>query len=180
VSLPIVPGNGPCLRCLQDELPAPEDTPTCDTQGVIGPIVHLVAAQQAAEAIKLLVGAPLRHQLWTCDLWRGEQRSIDVRTWRNPDCAACGAAPTFPALSAPVEADITLCGRDAVQVRLGRPLDPETLAVRLGAVVTTHNTHLVRWEDGERRLTAFADGRVLVQGVADGVAARGLVDRWLG
>jgi len=38
----------------------------------------------------------------------------------------------------------------------------------------------VRWVDGERTLTCFRDGRVLVQGTGDAVAARACVDRWLG
>ncbi len=180
VSLPIVPGAGPCLRCLQDQLPGPGETPTCDTAGVIGPIVHLVAAQQAAEALKLLVGAAVRHELWTCDLWTGQQQRVGVRGWRDPACAVCGPAPTWPALHAPVEADITLCGRDLVQIRLGRELDLSALAQRLGDAATIRNDHLVRWRDGERTATAFRDGRVLVQGVADGAQARTLVDRWLG
>jgi hypothetical protein len=53
------------------------------------------------------------------------------------------------------------------------------LVARLPAVVAA-NEYLVRWRDGERMITAFRDGRLLVQGVADGAAARAVIDRWLG
>ncbi|MDY7108823.1 MAG: HesA/MoeB/ThiF family protein, partial [Planctomycetota bacterium] len=46
----------PCLRCVFPEPPAPGTGPTCDTAGVLGPLVMLVAARQAAEAIKLITG----------------------------------------------------------------------------------------------------------------------------
>ena len=181
LSLPITPGHGPCLRCLQDQLPGPGETPTCDTVGVIAPIVHQVASEQVAEALRFLVGLPLRHHLWTTDLWKGERRQIDVSRWRDPDCAVCGPHPTWPALTATIDADLTMCGRDAVQVRLGRAIDTVALSTRLpvGAVAAA-NDHLVRWADGPHLLTAFRDGRVVVHGVADGAAARVVVDRWLG
>ena len=74
---------------------------------------------------------------------------------------------------------VTLCGRDSVQLT-GLPLDLAVLKQRLGSALIAGNDWLVRWRDGERNLTAFRDGRLLVQGVADGAAARAVVDRWLG
>ena len=49
----IRPGVTPCLRCIMGELPAPGTVPTCDTAGIIGPIVALMGSIAAAEAIKL-------------------------------------------------------------------------------------------------------------------------------
>jgi adenylyltransferase/sulfurtransferase len=47
LAMPIVPGETPCLRCVFPEPPPPEVSPTCDTAGVLGPAVSLVAAFQA-------------------------------------------------------------------------------------------------------------------------------------
>lgn len=179
LSVAITPGTGPCFACLQDQLPGPGETPTCDTAGVIAPIVQLVASFQVAEAIKILTGHPSRRELWTCDLWADRFQHVDVSRWRDPDCAVCGPDATFPRLSAPADAAVTLCGRDSVQLT-GPALDLTALRARLGPALTTGNDWLVRWRDGERSLTAFRDGRVLVQGVADGPAARAVADRWLG
>jgi len=54
--LPIIPGETPCLRCVFEEPPPAGSSPTCDTVGVLGPTVAIVAAYQAGEAIKILSG----------------------------------------------------------------------------------------------------------------------------
>ncbi len=180
LSLTIIPGHGPCLACLQDQLPGPGETPTCDTAGIIAPAVHQVAAWQVAEALKVLVGAPPCQDLRSADLWAGTHRRVAVAGWRDPACLVCGPTPQFPLLSSADDPAVILCGRDAVQISRFADLDPVALAARLGHAVLMANPWLVRWRDGAATLTAFADGRVLVQGVADPAAARTLVDRWLG
>lgn len=182
VSLPILPGTTPCLRCLQDELPAAGDNPTCDTAGIIPPAVHQVAAWQVVEALKILVGdlAAVRRELWAVDLWRNQQSRVRLGAARDPRCTVCGPVPTWPALSAGDGAAVVLCGRDAVQV--SRPAAPDLarLAVVLGSQLLMANDHLVRWRDGAVTATCFRDGRVIVQGVHDPAAARTFCDRWLG
>ena len=181
LSVAIIPGQTPCLRCLQDELPGAGETPTCDTAGIIPPAVQMVAAWQVAEALKLLTGdhAAVRRELWASDLWRGTFQRLRLDGWRQPECAVCGSRPTFPLLSAGDEATVVLCGRDAVQLRRGA-VDLRALARRLGTALVLANDYLVRWQDGAITATCFRDGRVIVQGVADASAARTVCDRWLG
>lgn len=180
VSLPIMPGEGPCWRCLQDELPAPGEAETCDSAGIIAPAVQLVAAWQVAEALKILVGdrAAVRRALWACDLWKNTFQRLDLSSARDPSCAVCGPAPTWPALTQPPPGAVVLCGRDAVQVRLPARPDLSALLRRLPGAMAIEDV-AVRWQDGAVRATCFADGRVLVQGVTDGPAARTFIDRWL-
>ncbi|MBA3684911.1 MAG: ThiF family adenylyltransferase [Planctomycetes bacterium] len=182
ISLPILPGDGPCLRCLQDQLPAAGDGPTCDTAGIIAPAVHLVAAWQVAEALKLLVGdrARVRRELWASDLWAGTFRRLGLVGARDPACASCGPSPSYPALNAPPDPAITLCGRDAVQVAPSAAVRLDALAQRIGTAVILANDHLVRWRDGALTGTCFRDGRVIVHGVTDPVRARAFRDRWMG
>jgi len=180
--LPIVPGVTPCLRCLQDELPDPGDGPTCDTAGIIAPAVQIAASWAVAETLKMVVGATTaqRSQLWVSDLWANTFQRLDVSSARRSDCLACGSQPTYPALSANAEQAVVLCGRDSVQVRVGRNLDISALVTAFGSAVLTHNAYLLRWHDGDVQATAFRDGRILVHGLGDPVRARGFVDRWLG
>ena len=56
MSMTIRPGMTPCLRCIMGEIPAPGSVPTCDTAGIVGPIVALLGSVSAAEALKLLTG----------------------------------------------------------------------------------------------------------------------------
>ena len=178
LSLAIRPGLSPCLACLQDQLPGPGETPTCDTVGVVAPIVQQVAAWQVADTLRIITGRAPRAELWTCDLWADTFQRVAVTAWRDPACTVCGPAPAYPLLNAPTEVAVTLCGRDSVQI-LGPALDLVTLAARLPDRLAA-NDYLIRWRDGERLITAFRDGRILVQGVVDGAAARAVIDRWLG
>ena len=43
----IVPGETGCLRCLLPECPPPGSTPTCDTAGILAPIVGVIASIEA-------------------------------------------------------------------------------------------------------------------------------------
>ena len=178
LSLAIRPGISPCLACLQDQLPGPGETPTCDTVGVVAPIVQQVAAWQVADALRILTGRAPRAELWTCDLWADTFQRVAVTSWRDPACTVCGPSPTYPLLNAPLDIAVTLCGRDSVQI-VGPAVDLAALAARLPQRLGM-NEYLIRWRDGERLITAFRDGRILVQGVADGAAARAVIDRWLG
>src|SRR5712691_6061351 len=54
VTMTIQPHQTPCLRCVFPEAPPAASAPTCDTAGVIMPIVTIVAAVQVSEALKLL------------------------------------------------------------------------------------------------------------------------------
>lgn len=182
LSMPIVPGDTACLHCVQDQLPGPGESPTCDTAGVIAPIVHVVAAWQVAEALKLLIGAAkdLRRELWTTDLWRGTFQRLSTRSWRDPECASCGAHPTFPHLQDTVVKAVTLCGREALQIWRDAAPDLERLRQRLGATLVVGNEYLVRWRDGRLSGTCFRDGRVIVHGTADLAQARSFCDRYLG
>src|SRR5258708_6720655 len=56
VTMPVRPHQTACLRCLFEEAPDAASAPTCDTAGVIMPIINVVAAVQIAEALKLLTG----------------------------------------------------------------------------------------------------------------------------
>ena len=45
-TMTILPGETPCLRCLFAEPPPPGSTPTCDTAGILAPIVNVIASIQ--------------------------------------------------------------------------------------------------------------------------------------
>jgi molybdopterin-synthase adenylyltransferase len=179
VSFPVLPGDTACLACVQGPPPVAGGGDTCDSAGIIAPAVHLVAAWQVTEALKILVGdrTAVRRDLVASDLWTGRHHRIALT--RDPDCPACGANATRPHLAAGDDPAVVLCGRDAVQIRVG-PVDLAALAIRLAGRTSAANAWLVRWEAEGRTLTCFRDGRVLVQGVADAAAARTAVDRWLG
>ncbi len=70
-SMTILPGETPCLGCLMPECPAPGSVPTCETAGILGAIVGLIASIEAAEALKILSGNrdAISRSLTVVDLW---------------------------------------------------------------------------------------------------------------
>src|SRR3954465_4142092 len=55
-TMTILPKKTPCLRCVFEAAPAPGEAGTCETAGVLAPIVSIIASFQVAEAMKLLTG----------------------------------------------------------------------------------------------------------------------------
>src|ERR1700730_7748562 len=114
LTMTIRPGATPCLACLMDTQQQGLEE-TCDTIGVLGPIVNLIASLEAAEAMKLLAGQTdaLHGRLISCDVWTGHFQS--VRIARNPACRACGRRE-LTYLHGQAQPHITMCGRDSVQI----------------------------------------------------------------
>ena len=81
----------PCYACLFPENATFEDV-ACATMGVFAPLVGVIGALQAAEALKLISGAgqPLAGKLLLFDGRASEWTSIGVA--RDPNCTVCGQA----------------------------------------------------------------------------------------
>src|SRR5579885_3634271 len=70
-TMTILPGETPCLRCVFEASPGPGEVGTCETAGVLAPVVMIVASYQAAEALKLLAGKPdaINRDLLVLNVW---------------------------------------------------------------------------------------------------------------
>jgi len=89
----VLPGKGPCLRCLIPDIPPRRDAPTCAEAGILGGVAGIVGAWQAVEAIKLIagVGETLSGRLLSLDTLAG---TVSVHAvFRDPQCPACGKSP---------------------------------------------------------------------------------------
>jgi len=86
--LVVLPGRGPCLRCLFPDPPAGPGLPTPATEGILNTVPALIAAVQVTEAIKLLCGEPPATDLLLVDAWQRTFRSVPVE--RDPACPCCG------------------------------------------------------------------------------------------
>jgi molybdopterin/thiamine biosynthesis adenylyltransferase len=184
LALLVRPKVSPCLRCVLEEMPPPGSGPTCDTAGVVAPIVHVIAGIQAGEALKVLAGRTqdLLPGIVTVDLWQGVFEVMDLAR-RAPSCPACTAGRFESLVPVPVGASAFLCGRDAVQVRppRGSRIDLASLAGRLAAVGdVSANEYLVRFSSREANLVVFRDGRAIVKGVKDLAQARTLYAKYVG
>lgn len=177
-----VPGHTACLRCLIQ--PTEGSGETCDTIGVIAPIVDIVASYQAVEAIKYLVGdhAARRKSLVTMDVWHNHYYEMKLPPSR-PDCPVCSGSH-YPALEHDEAGNdfTSLCGRETIQIRARSSFDLAIWREKLEAVsIVQANPFLLKAElpEGER-LVLFPDGRVLIQGTEDPVRAKTLYARYIG
>lgn len=179
----------PCFRCLFEEAPAPGTSPTCDTIGVLGPIVSVIANFQSAEAIKVLTGnfAAVSRTMLNIDIWSNTITQLKVDKARdNGNCPACRQR-SFEFLAGKAGSRSTsLCGRNAVQLthrqNEGR-VNLEEMARRLAAHGTvTVNEFMLRAavNDNAYELTVFADGRAIVKGTDDASMARSVYAKFVG
>ena len=183
VTFPIIPKETACLRCVFETAPPPGMSPSCDTAGVIGPIVGVIASLQAAEALKLLSGQKdrINRRMTLIDLWENQLNSMEL-TPRRADCPACGRGE-FTFLDGASGAGATsLCGRNSVQItRAGVQLDLNALAERLAPLGSVEkNRFLVRVNIDKHQLTVFADGRAIISGTHDMALAKSLYARYVG
>jgi molybdopterin/thiamine biosynthesis adenylyltransferase len=184
-SLTILPGQTPCLRCLMSEPPPPGTTPTCDSAGILGTIIGVVASMEANEALKILRGhVDAISRTWTVlDLWDNTVRQIKLDSARTPDCPCCGRHE-FPWLAGERGSHTAvLCGRNAVQLSFpGRAALPlEQLEAKLAAVgQVSRNKYLVRAAIGPYNVTVFPDGRAVIGGTEDIAEARSVYAKYVG
>ena len=181
VTMTVVPGQTACLACIFPE--SPRGTfETCDTAGILNSAAASVAAIEATEALKLLVGdtASLRRTLLSFDLWRNDRAEISTAKPR-PDCRCCGERD-FIHLAGEGRPHITLCGRNSVQIHeRQRPVDFVELERRLAAhgAVRFNDFVFKFWHD-PYEMTLFPDGRAIIKGTTDTAIARSLYARFVG
>ena len=186
--MPVFPGRSACLRCLIPDVPPPGSTETCDTAGVLGPAVGMVASLQASIALRILSGhaADVPLQLNVVDAWDGTMRSMDVSRLRIQSvCPACESGERSFLDGSAVSRSTVLCGRNAVQVspsgKLGVSL--EELSHRLeSAGSVTSNPFLIRvvLEESAVEISVFPDGRAIIRGTEDPAVAKAVYSRYIG
>jgi adenylyltransferase/sulfurtransferase len=186
VQMTIRPRQTPCLRCVFSEMPAPGTSPTCDTAGVIMPIIATVASYQVVEALKLLTGRieRLHGSLLQFDLWENKFTKLKVEGLRGQgDCRVCEQG-LYDFLNARAgQLATTLCGRNAVQITpaAGAQIDFADLAEQLRDVgEVSYNKYLLKFKSGEHEITVFSDARSIIKGTDDPNVARSLYARFIG
>lgn len=182
----IVPGETACLRCLMRDTPPPGTTPTCDTAGILGPVVGVIASFQANEAIKILSGngKDINRTLNIFQLWDNRLRQVNLDSLlESKTCPTCHRQE-FPWLDGERGSQHTvLCGRNSVQLLFpdSTPLSLETLEEKLAGVgVVTRNPFLLRLRVDDYLITVFADGRAVIGGTDDPSEAKTIYARYVG
>jgi molybdopterin/thiamine biosynthesis adenylyltransferase len=185
-TMTILPGETPCLRCVFEAAPAPGEAGTCETAGVLGPIVNIIASYQATEAFKILAGRldKVNRDLLYFDVWDNVQKRIRIAPLLGKvDCPCC-QRKKFEWLDGDMGSHTTsLCGRNAVQVahRMASRLTLEDLARHLESLGTvSYNRFLLKFQVESYDFTVFPDGRAIIKGTDDVDKARTLYAKYIG
>jgi len=185
VTMNILPGETACLRCVMETAPPPGSVPTCDTAGILGPVVSIIAGLQCTEALKLLSGnrEAMSRELVSLDAWTHEMTRVVIpKGGGRRRCETCDGLE-FTFLSGRGSRSATLCGRNAVQVAPeGRAaLNLSDLASRLSGSLPVQVTRfLLRFDVDGVQVSVFPDGRAIVSGTKDPAVARGIYARYIG
>lgn len=88
-TMTVVPGEGPCFRCVFEDTPDPESIPPSEEPGVLGTVPGVLGAIQATEAIKYLLrkGDLLVGRLLTWDAFPMRFREVPLPPARH--CKVC-------------------------------------------------------------------------------------------
>jgi molybdopterin/thiamine biosynthesis adenylyltransferase len=82
--------NSPCYACIFSPDEQFEEV-SCSSMGIFSPLVGIIGAMQAAQALQVLIGfgEPLVGRML---LWNGRTTQIDeIRISRNAECSVCGS-----------------------------------------------------------------------------------------
>lgn len=191
MTMTIVPGETPCLRCVFEAAPNPGDVGTCETAGVLAPTVSIVASYQSVEAIKLLSGNKdaISRELLMLNVWENTNRRVKVAPLkgRKGECPCCAKGNFEWLEGAHGTQTTTLCGRNAVQVshRASGKLNFDQLATVLRTSGTvSFNKFLLKFQLDEKgdqyEFTVFPDGRAIIKGTSEPDKARTLYAKYVG
>ena len=183
----VLPGETACLHCLMIEgPPAPGTTQTCDSFGILAPVINVVASFQSLEAIKLLSGnrAAVNRQLNVFEMWSNTVRQMDISGLRSSvDCPACKGKQLNWLDGQKESRSVVLCGRNAVQVSFANRenIDLSELAAKLSGVTDLKlNAFLVRFGVDGFSVTVFRDGRAIISGTDDLTLAKRIYAQYVG
>ncbi len=185
-TMTIIPGQTPCLRCVFEAAPAAGEAGTCETAGVLSPIVNIVASFQVAEGLKILTGHldKISRELVYVDVWENTLRRIKIAPLLGKvDCPCCQRR-RFEWLEGEQGSQTTsLCGRNAVQVAQRTPskLNFEEMAKHLESLgEISYNRFLLKFNAEGHEFTVFPDGRAIIKGTSDIDRARTLYAKYIG
>ncbi|MEE2822058.1 MAG: ThiF family adenylyltransferase [Acidobacteriota bacterium] len=177
------PGTSACLQCLFKGPPAIGTSETCDTVGILAPVVHIIASYQVTQVLKILTGQPPSEQILRIDIWNDTWQTSGTQGADNTKCPCCQQRK-FRFLEGQENTQMThLCGRNAVQISPQQTthLNFQDLSRRLDkSGQVTFNQHMMRIRIGKYEIALFADGRSIIRGTNDISKAKAIYAQYIG
>jgi molybdopterin-synthase adenylyltransferase len=182
MTMNIIPGETPCMRCIYANIPAPGSYPTCSSAGVLSMITGVIGCVQSAEALKVLTGSPaVRKNLMMIDVWNNTTQYIEIK--KSPECPTCGQSRYEFLGTLKGSYTTSLCGRDSVQViPAGKgEVDFKGLSEKLKDLgFVKYNRFILNFTIGKLEISLFKDGRAIIKNVKDESMAKSVYSEYIG
>jgi adenylyltransferase/sulfurtransferase len=178
--------NCPCLRCFLSPESGSAAGQSCATAGVLNMATGMIAAVQAAEAVKILMGASeIRNGLFVADLWNNRFKTIPIK--KDPDCPVC-VHGRYEFLNRSGGSRVTrICGNNSIQVSPPKPvqLPLEIMAKQLAknkdnrTKIEIH-PFMLNFDNGKNHIQIFQDGRAIIENACDEAEALSIYSEFVG
>ena len=185
-TMTIIPGKSPCLACLMsDGPPPPGTTATCDSAGILAPIINIIASLEATEAIKILSGNidQVNQSLSVFEIWNNRSRHLNLGSLTdNANCPVCDQNSFEWLQGQRGSQSAVLCGRNSVQLSFpGESVDLDRLENELGKLgQVDRNPFLLKANIDEYQITLFPDARAIITGTEDIGVAKTVYAKYIG
>ena len=117
----IIPEKTACLECFVGRQ-SDEGMPTCETVGILTPVLAMITSIQVREALNLLLGQTplLANRVLFVDMGSMSFESYDIA--RRKNCPTCGTRANGSSLPLANSKVVELCGKDSFMVSPRHPL----------------------------------------------------------
>jgi adenylyltransferase/sulfurtransferase len=181
-SMTILPGDGPCFRCLVPEVPPAGSYPTCANTGVLNMASNIIASIESAQAIKIITGfADLNRQVFALDVWNNTAEYLNLS--KDPDCPVCAGGEYEILNRRAGTLAASLCGRDEYQIIPGQKtfIDLTEFESKLSNLGTVKRSRfMLGFSGSDMSFNLFPDGRAIIKNVKDEKAARSVYSEYIG
>ncbi|MBU1625918.1 ThiF family adenylyltransferase [bacterium] len=181
MTMNIIPGKTPCIRCAIDSLPSPGSVNTCENIGIIPSIAAVVASIQANETIKILISSKaISEELVTMDLW--SCRFVKIKILKDESCPCCSGKYQYLENKDSKEF-FSICGSGSTQYKPKGyfTLDLKRLKIKLenfGIVNLAEN--ILKFKSKDENLLIFEDGRMILFDLNDQGRIRSIYSKYIG
>ncbi|MBN1374899.1 MAG: ThiF family adenylyltransferase [Dehalococcoidia bacterium] len=169
MTMSVIPGVTPCFRCVFPNLLPDGTVPTCETEGILGPIASIISSLEATEALKILVGAEFANKdLITLDIWDILFERISIE--KKHDCPSCNGSYEFlnkktGLIKSPLRSQ---SGSIQVLYTESKGVVLEDLAGHLDSVQDlSYNEYMLQFGVDRYAVTVFPDGRAIISNTLD-------------
>ncbi len=175
------PGKGPCLRCLVEDIPAPGETPTCESAGIVNTLPAIIPGFAVTAVYRYLIDGEHSDKLVSLNPWDNEVNMLKLD--KSDNCLCCGEGNYEFLNREKGDLVLSLCEK-GVQIIPGvsADIDLRTISARIAWDNNNYqiSDYMLRGTFEGVTISLFSDGRAIIKGLGDEGAAESFYSRIIG